>query len=36
MFIFQVEKCGIYILREKKNSYIATSPDGIVTCECHG
>lgn len=20
----------------KKNSYIATSPDGIVTCECHG
>lgn len=30
----KLEKCGLYI--HKTKCYIAASPDGIVTCICHG
>ena len=31
---FKAEKCGMFLL--KFYSYVAASPDGIVTCKCHG
>ena len=31
---FHVETCGIYI--DEHDAFLACSPDGIVSCECHG
>ena len=31
---FKAEICGTFL--GKINSYTAASPDGIVTCKCHG
>ena len=31
---FNAEKCGTFLGKIK--FYIAGSPDGIVTCKCHG
>ena len=31
---FKAEKCGTFLGKIK--SYTAASPDGIVTCKCHG
>ena len=31
---FKVEKCGLFV--KPGRPYLAGSPDGIVTCQCHG
>ena len=30
----KVQKCGLFV--DAKKPYIAASPDGLVTCKCHG
>lgn len=32
--VLNVEKCGTFL--GKRKSYIAASPDSVVTCKCHG
>ena len=31
---FKTEKSGLFIFQQKP--FIATSPDGFMTCKCHG